>query len=288
MSDTADSLGDFASAVESLNGNDDSSQGYDPGQETQATQPNLSAFATNYLANVPEEEHELVIRHIQEWDKGFQQFAQRVAQERSQYQQLGSFEDLQAARQVAQMLSDDPTGVTQWLIEQGYGPQQAAQASVQMQQNGVQPTVPQQQDPFANLPPEIQQKLQQLDQIQPQLKRYETALGALYQNLQQKDEAAEVAQATQTLEAELAEAHAKHGDFDEYLVLLQMREGIPMDQAIQKIGGLVQNQVNQRSAPNAPRVMSARSLPPQHKSVSDMSDDERVSALAQMVQGTFT
>jgi DNA repair exonuclease SbcCD ATPase subunit len=183
------------------------------------------------------------------------------------------------------MIADDPVGVTQWLIDQGYGVRQAeAIVDNQQAQNTGQT---QQTDPYGNLPPEVREKLAKVDQFEPQMKRYETALGAMYQNIQQKEQEAEVQQATEQLETELSEAHKKHGDFDEYLVLLQMREGIPIDEAVQKVAGLVQNQVNQRAAPTAPRVMSARSLPPQHKSVSDMSDDERVNALAQMVQGTL-
>ena len=252
-------------------------------QEPVATEaPKLSAFAQSYINQVPDQERELVTRHVQEWDKGFNKYAEGIARKYGQYDQLGSFDEVQQAVTVARLISSDPIAATQWLLDQGFGPQQAAQTVANAQQttqqaNGQQP---QQQQPQANdqLPPAVQQELN----------RYKAALGAMYERMNQDQLARDTERYEREIESGLEAARQKHPGIPETLVLHLMKGGMDMDQAVSTIASQIQTGVNQRATPPAPRVLSSASLPPQAaKSPSEMTDDERKASLAAALQGVM-
>lgn len=269
-------LGDLASQLGTLDSDPGVGEGtgeVDPGQETPPA-PKLSAFAQNYLDSIEADDQikQSLIPHIQNWDKGFQTYAQRMATKYGQYDQLGQFEDIQRAVQLRQMFANDPHAVTQWLIEQGYGPKQAQPAQ-------------QEQDPLANLDPAIAERLRKADEMQTEFERMRAAMGALYERTQNQEMQAEVARHEQEIEAGLNAARTQHGfsPQHEVAVLNLMKGGMEMDQAIQTIAGMIQTGINKGAAPSAPKTLRASSLPPTQKRVSDMTDDERVSGLAAML-----
>ena len=197
--------------------------------------PRLSAFATTYLETVPQEERDLVARHVAQWDRGFNKYAERVAKTYGQYDQLGNFEELQQAVTVARLIANDPHAATQWLIEQGYGPQQAAQTVQNAQvQAGQVPQVPQQpgQQPQQQpgIPPELQQELSQ----------YKMALGAMYQRFEADQMQRETERYTKEIEAGLEAAKQKYGNIPETLVLHLMRGGMELDAAVEAVASQVQ------------------------------------------------
>lgn len=269
--------GDFASALEGLDLGTGSPAEVDPGQVTPEVEaPKLSAFAQEYLNGVDDTERELATKHVQQWDKGFQKYAQRVSEKYAPYDQLGTFEDIQRAHSVANMFASDPHAVTAWLLEQGYGPQVAAPPT---------PPPATQEDPFAGLPDIVKQKLQEMDSIKPQLQRYETALGAMYQRIQNDEQEKATAVELQKLEDQFAEV--KLSKDSELLVLNLMKGGMPFQDAVTAITSSVQQGINQKAAPAAPRVLSSSSLPPQTKSVNDMTTDERRAGLINMLEGVM-
>jgi hypothetical protein len=253
-------------------------QGYEGDGVGQQEAPpvRLSAFAQSYLAQVPEQERDLVTRHVQEWDRGFNKYAERIQRQYGQYDQLGSFDEITQAVSIARMISQDPHGAAQWLIDQGYGPQQAAQA-VQNAQQGQQgqPQAPQQDQ----LPPAVQQELQQ----------YKMALGAMYERMNQDQLQRDTERYEKEIEAGLEAARAKYPGIPETLVLHLMKGGMEMEDAVSQVASQIQAGVNTRAAPPAPRVLSSASLPPQAaKSPSEMTDDERKASLAAALQGVVT
>lgn len=244
----------------------------DPGQ-TEA--PKLSAFAQEYLNGVDDTERELAMKHVQNWDKGFQKYAQRIAEKYSPYDQLGAFEDVQRAVSIANTFASDPHSVATWLIENGYGPQTQA------------PVTPAAGDPFEGLPDAVKQRLQEMDSIKPQLQRYETALGAMYQRIQQDEEEKATAAELSKIETGFADAKKTYGDFNEILVLNLMKGGMELEDAVKAITSSVQQGINQNASPKAPRVLSSHSLPPQAKNVNDMTEDERRAGLIAMLEGAM-
>lgn len=279
MSDASESVGDFASALEGLDisGNTEVAPVVEGNPDPVVEAPKLSAFAQEYLNGVDDAERELAAKHVQQWDKGFQKYAQRVTEKYAPYDQLGTFEDIQRAHSIAQMFSSDPHAVTAWMIEQGYGPQTQAPVT----QPGAAPP----EDPYAGLPDAVKLKLQEIDTLKQQGSRYETALGAMYQRLQQDEQ--EKATATELQRIETGFAEAKLPKEHELLVLNLMKGGMEMDAAIQAINGSIQSGINQTRSPQAPRVLSASSLPPQSKSVNEMTTDERRAGFVAMLEGAI-
>jgi hypothetical protein len=246
-----------------------------------AEAPKLSAFAQNYLNTVPDNERGIVQRHVQEWDKGFNKYAENVSKKYGQYDQLGTVEEIQQAMTVSRLIAEDPRGATQWLIDNGFGPQQAAQTVANAQQNvaqgqpGQQGVVPQQ---AGGIPPEIQSELQ----------NYKMALGAMYERFQQDQFQRETEKYQRDIESGLEAARAKHGPLPETLILHLMKGGMEMDEAVNAVVSQIQTGVNQSRAPSAPKVLSSASLPPQAgKSPAEMTDDERKASLAAALQGVM-
>jgi hypothetical protein len=251
-------------------------EGLDPSAPS-AEAPKLSAFAQNYLNTVPDQERSIVQRHVVEWDKGFNKYAQNVAQKYSAYDQLGSVEEIQQALGVARLISDDPRGAAKWLIENGYGPEQAA-ATIQNAQAQVAQAGPQQQQSQPAIP----------DAIQSELQQYKLALGAMYERFQQDQFQRETEKYQGEIEAGLEAARKQYPGIPETLILHLMKGGMEMPDAIQAVASQIQTGVNAMRAPNAPRVLSSASLPPQAgKSPADMTDDERKASLAAALSGVL-
>jgi hypothetical protein len=264
--DLSSQLGD---AIEPDQGTDDVGVG-------QEAPVRLSAFAQSYLAQVPDQERDLVQRHVQEWDRGFNKYAERIQRQYGQYDQLGSFDEISQAVSIARMISQDPHGATQWLISQGYGPQQAAQAVQGAQQEAQQG---QQDTPESQLPPAVAEELN----------RYKMALGAMYERMNADQLQRDTERYEKEIEAGLEAARQKYPGIPETLVLHLMKGGMEMEDAVAQVASQIQSGVNQRAAPQAPRVLSSASLPPQAaKSPSEMTDDERKASLAAALQGVVT
>lgn len=256
----------------------------DPGDSgvVQEEGPKLSAFAQNYLNTVPDEERAMVERHVQQWDKGFSKYAENISRKYGQYDQLGEFEQVQQAVQLAQLISSDPDTATRWLMSQGYGQQQAQQVVQNQQaQQGVpqqpgQPGQPGQQPEW--IPPAVQRELQ----------RYQMALGAMNQRFENDQFTRETERYQSEIEAGLAAVKQEHPNIPEILILHLMKGGMDMDDAVTTIVEQIQTGVNQRSAPTAPKVLSSASLPPQAaKAPSEMTDDERKASLLAALQGAM-
>lgn len=250
--------------------------------------PKLSAFAQNYLNTVPDAEREMVQRHVQQWDKGFSKYAENIARKYGQYDQLGEFEQVQQAVQLAQLIASDPQTATQWMISQGYGPQQAAQAVQQEQVRQQQANTPQQQPGQPQQPGADWQNPGIPPSIQRELQRYQMALGAMNQRFEQDQFTRETERYQGEIERGLAAVKQQYPQIPETMILHLMKGGMEMDDAVNLIVAQIQDGVNQRSAPQAPRVLSSASLPPQAaKQPSEMTDDERKASLLAALQGAI-
>lgn len=236
--------------------------------------PKLSAFAQSYLNTVPDNERDLVQQHVQKWDKGFSKYAERVARQYGQYDQLGDFEQVQQAVQIAQLISQDPNRAVEWLISQGYGPQ--GQPQQQQPQPQQQFTQEQLNRPVPDVDP----------RVQAEFNRYQMALGAMNQQLQQDKFNRETERYQSEIERGLEAVKQQHPQIPETMILHLMKGGMEMEEAVGLIVDQVQAGVNQQRAPSAPRVLSSASLPPQAaKPPSEMTDDERKASLLAALQG---
>lgn len=255
----------------------------DPGNQPpqQEPEPVYSPFAQNYLSRVPEAERGVVGRHIQEWDKGFQQYATGVQQQIKQYKDLGDPNTLKQAHTVYQRLIDDPQSVANWLAEQGYtvAAQQAQQVANAQQQG--QPGQPGQEDPLLNHP-----KFKELVQNNGRMERI---LGAMYEQQQQREKAAAEAEEDRRLDQFVSGFKKQNPGVPEQYLLAMMHSG--MSDPVQIANSwkqLAQQNLNTARAGQVPNIMGASSQPPLSQNAADMTREQRLEALANRLPSLMT
>jgi hypothetical protein len=114
------------------------------------------------------------------------------------------------------------------------------------------------------------------------------ALGAMNQRFEQDQFNRETERYRSEIESGLAAVKQQHPGIPETMILHLMKGGMEMDEAVGLLVEQIQSGVNQRSAPQAPRVLSSASLPPQAaKAPSEMTDDERKASLLAALQGAM-
>ena len=227
--------------------------------------PVFSPFAQNYLANVPEEERPIAQKHILEWDKGFNRYAQGVQQQIRQYQELGDPQTLQTARSVYQRLIDDPQGVAEWLHQQGYTVKEA-NAAVQQAVNGQ----AQEEDPLLKHP-----KFQELNQ---KIDRYDRILGMLAEQNKTRAEQEEAEKADKELSDYMSAFPDKK--VPEKFILTYLNAGIIDPQRIaQEWNETIQGYTNDRHANQVPNIVGATSSPTPKQDPATMNTDQRQAAL---------
>lgn len=219
---------------------------------------NLSAYAQNFLAQLPEGERAKAAEYVTNWDKGFQSHSQQLNAQLAAYRRFGEPDALSQRLEIMERLAADPHGFTKALIEAGYGPAQVAQA---LQQGASQP----QADPYEGLPPNVAKQLQEFEEYKrttgTQLQRLEAALGGFAQQYQSAQQQAEQAEADKALDNMTSDAHTRLGAFDDVWVWTAMsrQPGLTIDAAVQQFRNMLsQHGVTQTPAP---ATMSASSLP---------------------------
>lgn len=196
--------------------------------EPQVTEPELSDAAQGFLKDIPEAERPIVEKYVKQWDAGVTQRFQSVHSEYEGWKPLKDAgydpEEVSQAVALVEALNQDPQGTVKAVAEAyGITLQQAAQAV----QEAIAPVTPQQGAPvgttpqlspqqaaqaqgitdqqFAQLPPEVQQRLQMVD--------------VMAQLFIQQQQAQEQATADKQLEDTLTALRDKHGDFNDQWVL---------------------------------------------------------------------
>lgn len=263
MSDTMGAADQFATALQGqdLSGTEGQQVSPEPTTQQQDNQQvSYSPYAQQFLQDVPEDQRAIVEQHLRKWDAGFTRYAQGVNDQLKQYQSLGDAQQLQQAVQYYNQLLNDPHSVAELLIQNGFGPQQAAQMAQQVtQQQNPQQQI--QQDPFQQMPDPIRQRFETVDQLKQQYQQMERAMGLIAQKFNEQDQMAQEQVADQQLDQLLGQMKQQFGDFDETYILTQLANGANPDQAIRNYQSFIQREVNKRAAPQAPQVISGSSLP---------------------------
>lgn len=193
----------------------------------------------NVLNIIPEEFHDQVKTHFQQWDKGVED---RFSEVHSKYDPYKDFVEnevdasqLKMGLGILQAIEQDPKQVYEALAQQ-------FNLSGAPDEQGNTDNVPAE---YADLPPAVVKRLQDLE------RGYETVAGQLNKDLEAKQQAAE----DQKLEQTLAGLKAKHGDFHEGFVLAQMLQGAKPDEAVQQWNTLREEITIQARRPQAPKIL---------------------------------
>lgn len=245
--------------------NTDQESAQDLGQQQDAMNPAWKPL----LDKIPTQFHNMIAPDLKTWDTNYQQGMQKV---HSQYEPYKPFIDqsiepatLNEAMLVYQAMQDNPGDFVKavsefYKLEQG---QVAQQQEI---------TGEEEPPPF---------DITQLPEWQQQQQLVQTLAQAMLQQDQQSKETQAEAQLNQEFEA----AKGKHGNFDETWVAQHMYlQGSDIDTAVAAYKQFEQSIIAQHQRPgaNAPVMMgSGGGLPSQQTPVSDMTDAQRKSYIAQ-------
>ena len=262
---------------------DDTGLGQDPstgtadsdpgsGQQQVTQEPVFSPFAQQYLQNVPDEEKELVKRHLGQWDGNFTRYAQGVQARLKQYADLGDPDELRSAYKLMQTMREDPGSVAKYLIENGhYDISQHVQGQTPGQapgQTGQQQTPA--DDPYAP-------KFQQYD---TQLKQQQQVLTAVANFIKEQKAVREQQEADAQLDQWMGDFRKTYPGVPDKFVYSMINAGVSDAQQIaQEWQSMVQDQVNKRAAPKPPNVMGSGSQPPVAQDVANYTEEQRKQAL---------
>lgn len=244
-------------------------------QPTEQQAPALSEFAQGVLRDIPDGEREIVAKYLPKWDAGVTRRFQEVQSTWAPVQPLiddgMTVEDLEIAAKLYTLLETDPQQALDMLaratgIQTGSGPGQQQQVIPQPDPLSDQPTI--------QLPPELQQTMGQMTAFMEQ-----QALAAQQQQAQAQQAAEDAA-----LENYLALLTQEKGSFDEDYVLTKMAAGMDGAAAVEAYQKLVGPQQQQQSQQPAPPVLNGGPASIGTKPITEASDAERKSLVAQMLQ----
>jgi hypothetical protein len=221
----------------------ESSDGYEyssePAQET--SEPRLSGYAKSFLETVPEEHRPVLQNYLPQWDSNFTKYAQKVQGELKGYRELGDYETLTNSRRLYDTLLNQPQVIYDYLVNQGYGKQEARAIAEEMGSS------------------------EEPDPTEQRLAEYEKYIAAMASWIQNQETMSQEAYEREMLETTMEELKQQYGEYDRTWVLRAIAAGADPEEAVQEFHQLVQNVVNQRAKAPAPKVLSGSGLPPVNK-----------------------
>lgn len=251
------------------------------GGEVQGTEPTgsegtpgLNPAWEEALSAIPEQFHQTLTPHFQQWDQAAQQRIENANSSLKQFESFQPFvengisaEDLEQAAQLAYMVQTDPQAVYKALAE-AHGFDSSGIVG-QEGEEGEEEEEPQTfQDP-------------RFDQLQ-------SGLDIVAQTILQQENQKIAQQAEQELDSELNALKEKYPNFDEKYVLSLMANGMSSQEAAAAYDTLTQNILQQNPRPFAPTVMGnsggGTGLPSQAIDPTKLSDHDRRALVAQMVK----
>lgn len=240
----------------------------------------------DFLSAIPQGMHDMVKPHLREWDKGVNS---RIEAVHGEYADFKPFKDAGVSRDVLEQaygiydaINTDPRRVYDILAETyGYNVANAAvTASQQNAPQGVPQNVQPQQGESA-----AEYELGQGGQYNPEIARLQETVQTMANIMLAQNQAQENAKADSALDAELAAARAKHGDFDEQYVLAYMQNGMTADKAAEQYLSMRNGILSGHNRPQAPNVISGSgSLPSQAVNAAKLNTTDTRALVANMMK----
>lgn len=251
------------------------------GQQGQQ-QAQFETWGEEYLASLDEAQRKTLEPLIQKWDAGvtrrFQELQTRYAPLQPLLESGVDLADVQNALQIYTLLDTNPNYLYQLLkseLEEAGG-QGAGDGGVQGQQ-GLQG------EEEYELPPQVQQRLDQLTQVVEALAQ--NTLDSRQQQTAQEEDAA--------LDQYLDLLKTEKGDFDEHWVLSRMAQGMDGAAAVdawnQTLQGFLQQAGQGNGAPpvpgsDLPPILSGGGVPVNQENIATAKDGDVKNMVVQMLQ----
>ena len=242
------------------------------GNQNQGQQQQSIDWGSNdFLKNVPEADREVVGRYLKSIDSGISRRFQDLHAQYSPYKELGDPEELAQAQQIYQLLNENPKQIYDALSE-----------ALKDELGGAQGLGQDELDPDESefqLPPQIQQKLDQQEQV----------LQAVAEFILGQQETTQQQQEDQALEQYIDLLKGEFGEFDEDFVLTKMFAGMDGEAAVKAWQQTIQNAMNGAGqAGKIPPILGGGGVHAQEnsKTVKDLDRKETKALVAEMLAAT--
>lgn len=213
------------------------------GNDAGETGGGINPAWNDLLGAIPEEHHQAVIPHLQQWDSGVQDRFQKVQSEWNDFGFLKENEitpeDTRVALGVLRAIQEDPRSVYD-SIGESYGYVGEGNSVETEGENTGQGDAG-----IQGLPDGF------LDEFNRMKSGYET----MAQILLDRQKADEEAEQDRNLQQEMDSLKKQHGNFNEQFVTAQMLSGMSAEDAVKAYKGLVENILEENSRPPAPRLL---------------------------------
>lgn len=245
--------------------------GFDSG-EVQGNAPGPNPAWNDVLSVIPQEFHEKITPHFQQWDRSAQERIEQVNSRVKEFEPYGAFlehgiepSELENGLRLLYEVNNNPQAV--WdALGKAY--------NLTGNSGGSQ----EESDPEANYQ-------------DPRFDQLQQGIELVSQIVLQDQQAKAAAQADQELDRELADLKTKHGDYDERYVLAMMQSGMSGEQAVQSYHGLRNNLLQNNPRPFAPNVMGSSGggtgYPSQAIDPTKLSGKDTRNLVAQMLAAEF-
>lgn len=259
-------------------------QGENANEVEAAQTPADNPAWSDFLSAIPQSMHDLVKPHLRKWDDGVNSRIQQVHEgyaDFKPFKEAGLTRDiLEQAYGIYEAVNNDPRRVYDILAETyGYNANTPQPNPLQ----GQQPNAQQQGQQGGELSAEYD--IGQGGQLNPEIARLQQMVETMGNILIAQNEAANNAKADAALDAELAGARAKHGEFDERFVLAYMQNGMSADQAAQLYAEHRNQILAGHNRPTAPNVISGSGpLPSQQINPAKLDKKDTVALVANMMK----
>lgn len=195
------------------------------------------------LGVIPEDLHEQVTPHLQNWDRGVQDRFQQVQSEWQDYGFLKENnitpDDTRIALGILRAVQEDPESVYNSLAETyGFGGETVTEENPGTDQGGAE---------GFSLPPEISKRLESL----------QSGYDAMAQILLQKQQEEEQQKQDADLQNEIDGLKKQHGNFDESYVLAYMNNGMSGEDAVKAYQNMVERIQTENARPKPPVLLGS-------------------------------
>lgn len=222
------------------------------GGESDSESGGINPAWNEALEFIPEENREGAYDVFRKWDSNYQNGIQKVQSEWDQYgflkEEKVSGDDVRMALGIMNAIQNDPQQV--WnTLGSSYGFQGGSESG--QGESGNQPTSQTQSaDNALTLPPEVKAQLDKLQQ------GHDTMAQIILQKQQQEEDARH----DQTLRNQMEDLKKQHGYFDEYTVLMRMKDGASPEEAIKGYQEMADRIMTEANRPKPPRLLGSGSV----------------------------
>lgn len=203
------------------------------------------SLANGFLNEVDPEHRPIVEAYVKKWDSGVTKKFQSIHDQYKPFKEMGNFEDVQAAWQLAQQLNNDPAGTLKRAIEV-------------YRQHGIELDMSDFMTPEEPEVPENNTNVPEYSGLDPKfLEEWNQVKGVMQvvaQDILERRQSQEVEKQRTEFDNFVKGLHDKHGDFDDHWVATRIGQGVAPDDAVGQFKKMIESYANSQMNNPAPNI----------------------------------